>query len=291
MISRYADEVIQNIPGLQSYATRLSSTLHMGVMKGGRPMRKVADVLHGTWLGHPLHPVTTDMVIGAWGVGALFDVVALARNDRKLRSAGDMLARVGTWAAAPTIVTGLADFSTVKKPAASTTALHASLNGVSLALYLVSIRERKRRRHGRGVSYSLIGIGISAAAAWLGGHLVYNHKVGVDHGEASGPEVWTAAVPASGLPAGQPQRADVDGNPVILYRVNGSVHALDAVCNHAGAPLEEGSFDGCFVQCPWHDSVFDVRDGSVRSGPATRPQSAFDVRERDGMIEVRIRTS
>lgn len=67
--------------------------------------------------------------------------------------------------------------------------------------------------------------------------------------------------------------------------------AIDAVCSHAGGPLDEGSFEGCFVQCPWHDSVFDLRDGRVKHGPATIPQPGFAVRERNGQLEVRLLTT
>lgn len=288
MLSRYIDETINSMPRLHEQSVKLSRSLHDLVLKGGRPARKVADFLHGTWLGHPLHPVMTDFAIGAWGIGALFDVLALMKGDRELRRVGDAMARVGTWAAVPTLVTGLADYSTVKKPASSTATLHALLNDVNFVLYVISIRERRKGNYGRGVSLSLLGAGLMTAAAWLGGHLVYNYKMGVDHSEAAGPDEWTPALAATDLDERTPRTVDVDGNPVLLYRYNGRVHAIGARCSHAGAPLEEGTFDGCLVQCPWHDSVIDVRDGSVRHGPATRPQPAFEVREQDGRIEVRL---
>ncbi len=288
MFTRYVDDFIQRIPGLKSYAERSSRTLHELILGGGTPVRKAVDMLHGTWLGHPVHPIMTDFVIGAWGIGALTDVLALSRNDHQLQKIGDLLAEVGTCAAIPTIATGLADFSAVKKPAAPTTVVHAALNGVNVALYLMSIRERRRGRHGRGISLSLLGMGLATASAWLGGHLVYNLKVGVDHSEATGPEEWTTTVSSFDVPDGRPVKTDVAGNPVLLFRFNGTVYGIDATCNHAGGPLEEGRIDGCFVQCPWHDSVFDLRDGSIKHGPATRPQAAFDVRERDGKVEVRL---
>ncbi len=63
--------------------------------------------------------------------------------------------------------------------------------------------------------------------------------------------------------------------------------ALADRCTHRGAPLHEGEVkEGCVI-CPWHDSVFDLRDGSVRSGPASRPQPVFDVQVSDGRVRVR----
>lgn len=287
MISRYIESAIEDIPGLQQQSLKLSRSLHDLVLNGGKPARKVADFLHGTWLGHPLHPVMTDFTIGAWGLGTLFDVLSLMEGGGRFRRVADTLIKAGTVAAVPTLVTGLADYSTVKKPASSVATAHALLNDINLVLYLLSIRERSKGNYGRGIFFSLLGGALMTAAAWLGGHLVYNHKMGVDHSQASGPEEWTRAADAADVLDGHPRRVEVDGNPVLLYRLDGTVHAIGALCSHAGGPLDEGTFDGCYVQCPWHDSVIDMRDGSVKHGPATRPQPAFLTRERDGVIEIR----
>ncbi|MBZ0302599.1 MAG: Rieske (2Fe-2S) protein [Anaerolineae bacterium] len=77
--------------------------------------------------------------------------------------------------------------------------------------------------------------------------------------------------------------------PVLLYREGEAIDAIGAVCSHAGGPLEDGSFaDGC-VECPWHNSVFDLRDGHVVHGPATFDEPHYQVRIQDGQIEVRNR--
>ena len=47
--------------------------------------------------------------------------------------------------------------------------------------------------------------------------------------------------------------------------------------------------DGHTVQCPWHGSVFDVRDGALVRGPSAYPQPAWDTRVQNGRIEVRRR--
>jgi nitrite reductase/ring-hydroxylating ferredoxin subunit len=72
---------------------------------------------------------------------------------------------------------------------------------------------------------------------------------------------------------------------------NGTLVAIGSRCSHAGGPLDEGDVDtdACTVQCPWHQSVFRLTDGSVVHGPASVPQAAYDVRIRDGHIEVRHR--
>ncbi len=41
--------------------------------------------LHGTWLGHPLHPALTDLPVGAWTASALFDLLERVNGGRALQ--------------------------------------------------------------------------------------------------------------------------------------------------------------------------------------------------------------
>ena len=56
---------------------------------------------------------------------------------------------------------------------------------------------------------------------------------------------------------------ELEGNKIVLAMINGQVFAIDAVCSHKGAPLEEGKLEGYNLTCPWHYAVFDVRSGKV----------------------------
>ncbi len=56
---------------------------------------------------------------------------------------------------------------------------------------------------------------------------------------------------------------EIEGNNIVLAMINGQVFAMDAVCSHQGAPLEEGTLEGFNLTCPWHYAVFDVRNGKV----------------------------
>jgi nitrite reductase/ring-hydroxylating ferredoxin subunit len=56
---------------------------------------------------------------------------------------------------------------------------------------------------------------------------------------------------------------ELKGNNIVLAMINGQVFAMDAVCSHQGAPLEEGNLEGYNLTCPWHYAVFDVRNGKV----------------------------
>ena len=74
---------------------------------------------------------------------------------------------------------------------------------------------------------------------------------------------------------------------MLLVRADGSLYALHDRCSHRGCSLADGELDGLEVVCACHGSRFDLRDGSVKQGPATAPQPAFETRERDGKIEIR----
>lgn len=82
------------------------------------------------------------------------------------------------------------------------------------------------------------------------------------------------------LPAeGRAGRFDAGGTPVAVFRVGGALHAIDARCPHVGGPLDRGTLDGTRVTCPWHGSVFDVGDGKLVRGPATRSVTSYRVRQ------------
>ena len=84
------------------------------------------------------------------------------------------------------------------------------------------------------------------------------------------------------LPEATPTKAKAGINDLVLVRVADSIHALHAVCSHAGGPLAQGTFvDGC-VECPWHGSRFRVTDGHVRRGPALYDQPAYEIRAAEG---------
>jgi len=63
---------------------------------------------------------------------------------------------------------------------------------------------------------------------------------------------------------------------------------MSAVCSHAGGPLDKGKMvDNVCVECPWHQSVFDLQTGNVVHSPATVGQAKYDVRISDGTIELK----
>jgi nitrite reductase/ring-hydroxylating ferredoxin subunit/uncharacterized membrane protein len=246
------------------------------------------DVLSGTWLGHALHPLLSDVPIGTWTSATLLDLFGGAGTEK----AADRLIGVGVAAALPTAASGFSDWADTtltSAPVRRIGMVHAAANTAALALYGLSWVARKRGRRGSGVALGLAGAGALAVGGHLGGHLSYSRGVGVDQTAFEyGPEDWTRALADAALGEGEAKTVDVADVTVMVTRRDGRVYALRDRCSHRGGPLHEGTLeDGCVV-CPWHASAFRLEDGSVERGPAVAPQPTYDVRVRDGSIEVRV---
>lgn len=255
---------------------------------GGSAGRKVEDALHGTWLGHPLHPVLTDVPIGAWTVTVALDAAdAISGNDHNARGA-DAALLVGLVGAAGAAAAGLTDWHKTDGGARRTGVIHGLLNIGATALFAASLVLRRRRRREAAQLCSLAGYLVAGTSAYLGGNLVYGQRIGVDHAQREPIQNEFQPVYAEAdLPEGKMARVEVQGVRILLARANGRIYAIGETCSHLGGPLSEGSLEGGGVRCPWHGSCFALSDGHVLEGPSTYPQPRYDVRVKDGQIEVR----
>ncbi|MEY9872515.1 nitrite reductase/ring-hydroxylating ferredoxin subunit/uncharacterized membrane protein [Streptacidiphilus sp. MAP12-33] len=250
--------------------------------------REVKNALSGTWLGHPLHPVLSDIPIGAWVMASLLDATTGAQGARAAR----LLVGAGLAAAVPTAAAGASDWSDTYGATQRVGLVHGVCNGTATALQAVSWVARRRGHHAKGAVLSGAGLGLTLSAAYLGGHLSFVRGVGVNHAafqEETG--TWTDVAAESDLVDEQPLRAVASGIPVVLVRHDGQVSVLSATCTHAGGPLDEGHLeaDGC-LRCPWHGSTFRLSDGKVLRGPASVAQPCWEVKVEAGRLRVRART-
>ena len=233
----------------------------------------------------------TDAVLGTWTSALILDAVGGEDSEK----GADVLIAAGIAAYLPTALTGAHDWADSEvgdEGVRRVGAIHGALNAAALGLFAASLTARRRRftrpREGPGRGRRRR----AGCRGHLGGHLAYSQGVGVETTVFDqGPAEWTATIPAAELGEGDTTCVLAGETPVLLARTNGTVHALHNRCSHRGAPLDEGEIeDGC-VTCPWHGSRFRLSDGAVEQGPATGPQPAFDVRENDGRLEVRLRTA
>ena len=264
----------------------LQKALHKAFeFKGGRQAK---NFLHGTWIGHPLHVILTDLPIGAWTAAIVFDVLDSMSTRASYRVAADTSVAIGLVGALGAAATGLTDWQDIDPPARRIGLVHGLLNVASVALFGGSFLARRSGSRTTGRSLAALGYAVSAAAARLGGNLVYEHKIGVDHTASENlPEEFVFVLSESNLEEEKPVRAVHNGTSILLVRRGSQVYALAETCSHLGGPLSEGKLDGDVIQCPWHGSRFSIRDGHVVDGPAVHPQPCLEARIRAGKVEVR----
>jgi len=281
-VLRQAVRRLEQLEALDKVAKPLAGAVGRAVQP-----RVVRNLLSGTGLGEPLHPLLTDLPIGAWVMSALLDTI----GGPAAEGAADLLVTAGVAAAVPTAASGLNDWSDTVGPDTRVGLVHASVNSTALSLYVASLVARARGRRRGGKALGLAGLGVLLGGAYLGGHLSFVMGVRVNRTAwEQPPQQWTPVLAGTELADGNHRRASAGGVPVLLYRTAGRVYALASTCSHMGGPLEEGTIsDGCVI-CPWHGSTFRFADGTIVRGPASTPQPSYETRIQDGRIEVRAST-
>jgi nitrite reductase/ring-hydroxylating ferredoxin subunit/uncharacterized membrane protein len=256
----------------------------------GAPGQALKNLMHGTIvLGHPLHPALTDLPLGAWTVGVVADWLFVA-TGRIPAVAGDLALAVGLAAG---ILAALAGF-TDHHETIDFERRNATLHGLTMTLVLIidaasGVLRRSPDTRLSAIVLSTVGWLLALAAAYVGGHLTFGMGTVVNHNAFyEGPKDYVRVGSRDDFPEGEMRRVDASGLPVVILRRDGLLHAMGAVCCHAGGPLDEGKLDGDVVTCPWHHSRFRFSDGHVVGGPATFDQPPLIVRERGGAVEVKL---
>jgi nitrite reductase/ring-hydroxylating ferredoxin subunit/uncharacterized membrane protein len=259
--------------------------------RGGRTIRDlipsgpVKDALSGTWLGHALHPMLTDVVIGAFSGATMTDLV-LGDDD-----ATQWLIGLGLLAYLPTAASGASDWAdseSANDAVRRVGMVHAGANAVGTWLYGLSWLTRRAGRKRTARLLGLAGLSVMGLGGYLGGHLTLRKGVGPDQTVFDpGPTDWTAAADVSLLSDRRPLRVVVDATPVLLVQDGEEIFALHDRCSHRGCSLSEGELEGQDIVCSCHGSRFSLRDGALRGGPATAAQPSFQVRREGDRIEVR----
>jgi nitrite reductase/ring-hydroxylating ferredoxin subunit/uncharacterized membrane protein len=257
-----------------------------------KALRPIKLFFNGAWLGHPLHPLLTDVPVGAWTVTILLDIVAMVFHA-ETGPAASLAAALGVAAALAAASAGLMDWLDVNPPEKSIGAVHALFNGGATVLFAVSLL--MRGKHSWQVTpgafaVALVGYLALTLGAFLGGAMVFRMGVMINRNAyRSGPDDFATALASPDLPEGEPRRVVVGGEPVLLVRRGETILAVGAVCSHYGAPLEEGKLVDGAIECPWHASRFNLNDGSVRQGPACAGLPSYEVKIAGGQIQIRRR--
>ncbi len=251
------------------------------------------DLLHGTWLGHSLHPVLVQVPVGSWVSAGVLDAIP------PLRPAATVLIGTGVAAAVPAALSGAADWSEQDTGVRRLGALHALANSAALGLYVGSLVARGRGRGTLGRVLSYAGLGLATGSAAVGGHMSYAQSSGASHSATAAralTSAWIDLGPLDDLPEGQPALRTGKGGsvavPLAVVRRGTKVDVFVGACGHLAGPLYEGRVEEvrgheCLV-CPLHGSAYDLDSGSPRRGPAANPQVKLEVRMDAGRVMARL---
>jgi nitrite reductase/ring-hydroxylating ferredoxin subunit/uncharacterized membrane protein len=253
--------------------------------------RRAKNFLHGTWLGHPLHPALTDVPIGAWTTALALDLLEALGGRDEVGPGADAAVGLGLLGAVGAALAGLTDWEATGGQARRVGLVHGLLNLGVAGIYGASLLARRRGARGLGRGLAGAGFAVANYSAYLGGHLVYAERIGATHSHdrmQSPPAEFVPVLPEAELREGELRQVVAQGAPVVLARLGGRRYALDDTCSHLGCSLADGQLEGDSVRCPCHGSRFALADGRVLDGPATLPQPAYETRGRDGQIEVRM---
>ncbi len=279
-LTRLADQ-----PALDRVAEPLSKGVRRAYEAAGPAGNQAKNAMHGVWLGHPLHPVFTDVPVGAWTTALALDCTG--NGDQGMRRAATFAMGIGLLGALGAAMTGLTDWSETDGQSRRNGLVHGLLNIAATSLFAAAYFQRRNNSQANGRACSWTGYGIALASAYLGGDLVYGQRIGVTHADESVPDGFTRIADSAALAENTMKCVRVGDANVLLVRQHGKVHALVHSCAHLGGPLSEGTLKDGSVVCPWHGSEFALDDGRVLNGPSTHDQPCFEVRERNGAIEIK----
>ena len=283
-------DVIERQQWLEPASDTVQRSITNAIEAGGPLGRRISDFLNGTWLGHPLHPAITDVPVGAWTVSFALDGVQMLTKSRRFMAGADAAVVMGLVGALLSAGSGLADWQYTVGRARRVGLAHALLNTSAACLYTASFICRLRSRRKVAQLTSSLGYASVLVSAFLGGDLSYRERIGVDHApEAAPPSDFVPVLADRELGEGELKQVRAGDVTVVLARRGGRLYALANSCAHLGGPLSEGTLEGDAVVCPWHASRYRLEDGRIVNGPTTYPQPCYDVRVRDGLIEVRDR--
>ena len=212
-------------PPEQSVTDRLSDAFQQGIKvvigSNRKPPRRFKTLLHGTWLGHPLHPAITDVPIGAWLLAGLFDVLWLAAPSQNQWAARgtEWLVIVGIVGAVGAAVTGMADWSDTYGAERTVGLYHrgAQYPGACAVHHLggPALHSRQRYEH-TGGNFRLCWHRRMLVAAYLGGDMVFGKGTGVNHTAwEAAPEDYESVLPVDQLSERTLRRVMVADVPVV----------------------------------------------------------------------------
>jgi nitrite reductase/ring-hydroxylating ferredoxin subunit/uncharacterized membrane protein len=290
-LSERLTDTITQIGAIRTLANGLQRPLNALFLDG--PLRPLKNFASGTWLEHPLHPVLTDVPVGAWTVTLVLYLAVLFFGVQGIGVAIGLAMGVGILGALATIATGLLDWMDVDPTELAVGLVHGTVNIVGTILFIVAWLMLYTSQWTATVANfipALVGYMVIALGAYIGGDLVFRLGTMINRNAyRNGPKDFTPVAGLDDFAENKPQRFDVQGEPILLVRRGQRVYAVGAVCSHYGAPLEQGTLRDSRIECPRHYSQFSLEDGSVQAGPSSAPLPLYETQIKDGKVWVKVK--
>lgn len=270
------------------------------------------DFLEGKPLRHPLHPMLVHFPIGLFLLSFLLDLGSLLFPSVPYLIRDSFYAMLlGVITALIAAVPGFVDYTTIRgdHPGKRIATAHLILNLVVVAIYGINLGLRSSTLAASKISLaplvlSFLGIGLLSVSGYLGGRLIYDDGISVGRHKRRTPTpentlhvstanlkanenaatIFVPVTKAERLQNRETLRVEIDGQVITISKLDEKFYAFQEFCTHRFGPLSEGSFQHFNVQCPWHNSCFDVRTGKVTQGPAKVDLRTFKTEIRDGKL-------
>ena len=257
----------------------------------GGPGRLLEDFLNGTWLGHSLHAVLVDVVIGGATAALFLDLLRVFFGVAGVEDAATWIVGLVFLSAIGAAATGLTDYKDTSPDSAQrdVAGLHGLINLVATFGFGLSLWLRFVDGHDAGFWVLLVSYLVVSVGGYIGGHVVFKYGYMVNFNAFSRGKraaEFTPVVPVADVPENAPTKVSFGATAIMLIRRGEVVYALKDTCAHAGGPLSQGTLDGDRITCPWHSSTFRITDGAVVHGPASSRQVSYRARVNDGQVEL-----
>lgn len=276
---------------LRGFGNGLANVVRAVFRALGGPGRYLQDFLNGVWLGHSLHAVLVDVVVGAATGALLLDVLRAFFGVEGLETAATWVVGLAWLAGIGAAVSGLTDFKDTSPDSTTrdVAVLHGVVNFVGTGGFAFSTFQRLNDNHDGAFVGLLVGYVLISVGSYIGGHIVFKYGYMVNlnaFSKGKRAKDFTPILPLADLPEAMPTKVMYGATTIVLVRRGEVVHALKETCSHAGGPLSQGELRGGTIQCPWHASVFRLADGAVVHGPATSRQVSYRARINGDQVEI-----
>lgn len=131
---------------------------------------------------HPIHPMLVVLPIGLWVAALVFDIVYAIGGDESMRIVAFWNIALGVIGALLAAIPGFVDWLGLTGRAARLGTYHMLLNLGAVVLFAINwfVHTRVGAHSPWPLVLSIVGVVGIAISGWLGGHLVYVHRVGVE---------------------------------------------------------------------------------------------------------------